>query len=39
MLHAGFFLGLYFDPEDGVVMFLRNDGLLSADYMALYLRR
>jgi hypothetical protein len=24
--HAGFLLGLFFDPEDGVDMFLRNVG-------------
>jgi hypothetical protein len=24
--HAGFFLGLFFDPEDEGDMFLRNDG-------------
>jgi hypothetical protein len=26
LLHAGFFLGLFFDPEDGGDMFLRNVG-------------
>jgi hypothetical protein len=26
MLHAGFLLGLFFDPEDGGDMFLRNVG-------------
>jgi hypothetical protein len=36
--HAGFFLGLFFDPEDGGDMFLRNVGLLSTDYTALYPR-
>jgi hypothetical protein len=33
LLHAGFLLGLFFDPEDGGDTFLRND------YMALYPRR
>jgi hypothetical protein len=28
-LHAGFLLGLFFDPEDGGDMFLRNIGLFS----------
>jgi hypothetical protein len=27
--HAGFFLGLFFDPEDGGDMFLRNVGSLT----------
>jgi hypothetical protein len=31
--------GSCFDPEDGGDMFLRNGGLLSADYTALYARR
>jgi hypothetical protein len=38
-LHAGFLLGLFFDPEDGDDMFLRNFRRLSADYTALYPRR
>jgi hypothetical protein len=37
--HAGFLLNLFFDPEDGGYMFLRNVGWHSADYMALYPRR
>jgi hypothetical protein len=36
---AGFSLGLFFEPEDGGDMFLRNDGLLSTDYIVLYPRR
>jgi hypothetical protein len=28
---AGFLLGLFIDPEDGVDMFLQNVSLLSAD--------
>jgi hypothetical protein len=30
--------GLLFDPEDGVDIFLRNIGLFSTDYTALYAR-
>jgi hypothetical protein len=37
--HVGFLLVLFFDPEDGGDMFLRNAGWLSTDYMALYPRR
>jgi hypothetical protein len=33
------FLGLFFDPEYGGDMFVRNVGWLSMDYMALYPRR
>jgi hypothetical protein len=35
-LNTGFLFGLFFDPEDGGDMFLRNVGYLSKDYMALY---
>jgi hypothetical protein len=38
-LHDGFLLGLFFDTEDGSDMFLRNVGLVTTDYMALYPRR
>jgi hypothetical protein len=37
--HASFFPGLFFDPEDGGDMFLRNVGLLATDCKALYPRR
>jgi hypothetical protein len=37
--HAGFLLGLFFDPEDGGNTFLRNVGSFSMDYMELYPRR
>jgi hypothetical protein len=37
--HARFLLALFFDPEDGGDMFLRNIGWLSRDYMVLYPRR
>jgi hypothetical protein len=33
--HAGILLGL-FNPEDGGDIFLRNVGLLSTDYTAVY---
>jgi hypothetical protein len=36
---AGFLLGLFFDPEDGDDMFLRNVSWPSTDYTALYPRR
>jgi hypothetical protein len=32
-LHAGFLLGLFFDPEDGGDTFMQNASLLSLDYM------
>jgi hypothetical protein len=35
---AGFLLGLFFDPEDGVV-FLWGIGWASADYIALHSKR
>jgi hypothetical protein len=38
MLDAGFFLGLFSDPEYGGDTFLRNVGWLSTDYMVLYPR-
>jgi hypothetical protein len=34
--HAPFLLGLFFHPEDGCDMFLRNIGLLSTDCTELY---
>jgi hypothetical protein len=36
---AGFLLALFFDPEDGGDVFLRNVWWLSTDYAALYPRR
>jgi hypothetical protein len=38
LLHVDFLLGLFFDTEDEGDMFLRNVGLLSVDYTALYPR-
>jgi hypothetical protein len=38
-LYAAFLLDLFFDPENGGEIFLRNVGWLSTDYTALYLRR
>jgi hypothetical protein len=32
--HAGFLFGVFFGPEDGGNMFLRNVGWLSTVYMA-----
>jgi hypothetical protein len=39
LLHAGFLIGLFYDLENGGDIFLRNVGLLSTDYTALYPRR
>jgi hypothetical protein len=39
LLHAGFLLSLFFDPEDGGEIFLRNVDSLSTDYTELYPRR
>jgi hypothetical protein len=35
---TGFFLGIFFNPEDGGHMSLRNVGCLSTDYTASYTR-
>jgi hypothetical protein len=32
LLHVDFLLDLFFDPEDGGNMFLRNVGFFSTDY-------
>jgi hypothetical protein len=39
LLNIGFLLVLFFNPEDGGDISLRNVGLLSTDYAALYPRR
>jgi hypothetical protein len=39
LLHAGLFLGLFFDLEDGGDIFVQNTGWLSTDYTALCPRR
>jgi hypothetical protein len=39
LLHAGFFFGLLFYPEDVGDIFLRNVSCLSTDYTVLYPRR
>jgi hypothetical protein len=36
LLHDGFLLGLFFNPEDGSNMFLQNDESLPAGYAVLY---
>jgi hypothetical protein len=36
LLHSGFLLGLFFDPENGSDMLLRNIDCLSTNYLALY---
>jgi hypothetical protein len=36
LLHTSFIRNLYFDPEDGADMFIRNVSWLSMDYAALY---
>jgi hypothetical protein len=36
LFHAGFLLGLFFDPVDGGNMFLRNVGWPSTGYTALF---
>jgi hypothetical protein len=38
-VHVGFLLSLFFDPENGGDIFLRNVGWLSTDFTALYPRR
>jgi hypothetical protein len=39
LLQACFLLSLFFDPEDGDGIFLRNIGSLSQDYLAFYPRK
>jgi hypothetical protein len=39
LFHSGFLFSLFFDPEDGGDMFVRNIGLLSTDYTTLFPRR
>jgi hypothetical protein len=38
LLHDGFLLGLFFDPEDGGHIFLRNIGRFSTDNTSFYPR-
>jgi hypothetical protein len=37
LLHVGFLLGLFSDPENGGNIFLRDICLLTTEYMSLYL--
>jgi hypothetical protein len=37
--HAGLLFGLFFDPDDGGNMFLRNVRWVLANYTALYRQR
>jgi hypothetical protein len=39
LILAGFLFGLWFDPENGSNMFIRNVGYFSTDYTTLYFRR
>jgi hypothetical protein len=39
LLHSGLLFGLFFDPEDGGEMFLRNACWLLTGHTELYLRR
>jgi hypothetical protein len=39
LLHTGFLSDLFFGPEDGVDMFLRNVGSFSMDYTTSHFRR
>jgi hypothetical protein len=38
LLHVSLWLGLFFDPEAGADMLLRNVGKLSTGYTAIYTR-
>jgi hypothetical protein len=39
LLHPGFLLGLFFDPESGGDMSFRNVGWFLTDYVMLYPRK